>query len=111
VAIADVGRDGEVRYFGEIDGAPAAIEKLIGKLAERYATLHVCDEAGPTGDGLYRRVEALCHDGMVVAPSLIPRKPGERIETNRRDAVTPARLFRVGELTPVRCGCRPRGGP
>jgi len=59
VAIADVGRDGEVRYFGEIDSSPAAIEKLIGKLAERYATLHVCYEAGPTGYGLYREVNSL----------------------------------------------------
>jgi len=99
VAIADVGRDGEVRYFGEIDSPPAAIEKLIGKSAERHATLHVCYEVGPTGYGLYRQVEALGHDGTVVAPSLIPRKPGERIETNRRDAVTLARLFRAGELT------------
>ena len=55
VAIADVGRDGEVRYFGEIDSAPAAIEKRIGKSAERHATLHVCDEAGSTGDGSDRR--------------------------------------------------------
>jgi transposase len=101
VAIADVGLDGKVRYFGEIDSSPAAIEKLIGKLAERYATLHVCYEAGPTGYGLYRQVEALGHDCTVLAPSLIPRKPGERIKTNRRDAVTLARLFRAGELTSV----------
>ena len=59
VAIADVGCDGEIRYVGEIDSSPAAIEKLIGKLAERYATLHVCYEAGPTGYGLYRQVRVL----------------------------------------------------
>ena len=101
VAIADVGRDGEMRYVGEIDSSPAAIERLLGKLAERYATLHVCYEAGPTGYGLYRQVRALGHDCTVVAPSLIPRKPGERVKTNRRDAVTLARLFRAGELTSV----------
>ena len=101
VAIADVGRDGEIRYFGEIDSSPAAIEKLIGKLAERYATLHVCYEAGPTGYGLYREVKALGHDCTVVPPSLSPRKPGQRIKTNRRDAMTLARLFRAGELTSV----------
>jgi transposase len=101
VAIADVGRDGEIRYFGEIDSSPATVERVIGKLAERYATLHVCYEAGPTGYGLYRQVKALGHDCTVVAPSLIPRKPGERIKTNRRDAVTLARLFRAGELTSV----------
>jgi transposase len=101
VAIADVGHDGEIRYFGEIDSAPATVERVIGKLAERYATLHVCYEAGPTGYGLYRQVKALGHACTVVAPSLIPRKPGERVKTNRRDAVTLARLFRAGELTPV----------
>ena len=68
VAIADVGRDGEIRYFGEIDSSPATVQKLIGKLAERYATLHVCYEVGSTGYGLYRQVEALGHDGTVVAP-------------------------------------------
>ena len=101
VAIADARRDGEIRYFGEIDSSPAAVGKLIGKLAERYATLRFCYEAGPTGYGLYRQVKALGYDCPVVAPSLIPRKPGERIKTNRRDAVTLARLFRAGELTAV----------
>ena len=99
VAIADVGYDGEIRYFGEIDSAPATVERVIGKLAERYATLLVCYEAGPTGYGLYRQVRALGHDCTVVAPSLIPRRPGERVKTNRRDAVTLVRLFRAGELT------------
>src|SRR5512147_1143431 len=100
VAIADVGRDGEIRFLGAIDSAPATVERVIGKLARRYEKLHVCYEAGPTGYGLYHQVRALGHDCTVVAPSLIPRKPGERVKTNRRDAVT-ARLFRAGELTPV----------
>jgi len=51
VAIADGGRDGEVRYVGEIDSSPATVEKVIGKLADGYAKLHVCYEAGPTGYG------------------------------------------------------------
>ena len=101
VAIADVGRDGEIRYLGEIDSAPAVVERLLWKLSGRYATLHICYEAGPVGYGLYRQIRALGHDCMVVAPSLIPRKPGERVKTNRRDAVTLARLFRAGELTAV----------
>ena len=54
-----------------------------------------------TGYGLYRQVRALGHDCVVVAPSLIPRKPGDRVKTNRRDAVTLARLHRAGELTRV----------
>jgi transposase len=99
VAIADGGRDGEIRFLGAIDSAPATVERVIGKLARRYEKLHVCYEAGPTGYALYRQVRALGHDCTVVA--LIPRKPGERVKTNRRDAVTLARLFRAGELTPV----------
>ena len=101
VAVADGGRDGEIRFLGAIDSSPATVERLIGKLAGRYETLRVCYEAGPTGYGLHRQVRALGHDCTVVAPSLIPRKPGERIKTNRRDAVTLARLFRAGELTAV----------
>ena len=101
VAIADVGREGEIRYLGEIDSSPLTIERMIRKLAGRYEKLHFCYEAGPTGYGLYRQVRDLGHDCTVVAPSLIPKKSGERVKTNRRDAVTLARLFRAGELTSV----------
>jgi transposase len=101
VAIADVGREGEIRYLGEIDSSPLTIERMIRKLAGRYEKLHFCYEAGPTGYGLYRQVRGLGHDCSVVAPSLIPKKSGERVKTNRRDAVTLARLFRAGELTSV----------
>jgi transposase len=81
--------------------APLPIERTIGRLADRYERLHVCFEAGPTGYGLYRQIQALGHDCMVVAPALIPKRPGERMKTNRRDAVTLARLHRAGELTGV----------
>lgn len=101
VAVAEAGRDGEVRYLGEIDSAPATVERVIKKLGSRYEKVHVCYEAGPTGYGLYRQVRALGHECTVVAPSLIPKKPGERVKTNRRDAVSLARLFRAGELTAV----------
>ena len=101
VAIADAGRDGEIRYLGEIDSSPETVARVIRKLADRYETLHVCYEAGPTGYGLFRDIRALGHDCIVVAPSLIPKKPGERVKTNRRDAVTLARLLRAGELTSV----------
>ena len=57
-----------------------------------------------TGYGLYRQIQALGHDCMVVAPALIPKRAGERIKTNRRDAVTLARLHRAGELTGVYAG-------
>jgi hypothetical protein len=101
VAIAEGGREGEVRFLGEIENRPATIEKMIKKLARRYRKLHVCFEAGPTGYGLYRQVQALGHDCLVVAPALIPRRSGEQVKTNRRDAITLARLYRAGELTAV----------
>jgi transposase len=101
VAIADGGRDGEVRYHGEIDNTEAATRKLVAKLAAKYARLTFCYEAGPTGYGLYRLIRSLGHDCVVVAPSLIPSKPGDRVKTNRRDAVNLAKLLRAGELTAV----------
>jgi Transposase len=101
VAIAEGERGGEVRFLGEIASSPARVERLVGKLAARYDKLHFCYEAGPTGYGLYRQIRELGHDCTVVAPSLIPKRPGERIKTNRRDAVTLARLLRAGELTAV----------
>ena len=63
--------------------------------------LTFCYEAGPTGYGLYRQIKSLGHDCMVVAPSLIPKKPGDRVKTNRRDALSLAKLLRAGELTAV----------
>jgi len=76
VAIADGGRSGEVRFVGEIASLPAAVERLIRKLAGRYGKLHICYEAGPTGYGLHRQIEALGHACLVVAPALIPKRPG-----------------------------------
>ncbi len=101
VAIAESGRAGEVRFLGEVENQPAAIERTIKKLSKRYDRLHVCFEAGPTGYGLCRQVRELGHDCTVVAPALIPKRSGERVKTNRRDAVTLARLHRAGELTGV----------
>ena len=101
VAVAEGGRGGEIRFVGEIENRPATIERLIKKLARRYKKLQVCFEAGPTGYGLYRQMQALGHDCLVVAPALIPRRSGERVKTNRRDALSLARLFRAGELSGV----------
>jgi len=101
VAVAEAGRQGEVRYLGEIDAEPASVRKMVGRLEKRHQTLHFCYEAGPTGYGLYRQLTALGHACTVVAPSLIPRKAGDRVKTNRRDAVQLARLLRAGELTAV----------
>ena len=101
VAIAEAGRNGEVRYLGEIENTEAATRKLVKKLAASHRRLTFCYEAGPTGYGLYREIKALGHDCVVVAPSLIPRKPGDRVKTNRRDALNLAKLLRAGELTAV----------
>jgi transposase len=101
VAIAAAGRSGEIRYLGEFDNTRDVTAKLVRKLSERHEVLHFCYEAGPTGYGLYRQIQSLKHDCIVVAPSLIPRRPGERVKTNRRDAQSLARLLRAGELTSV----------
>lgn len=98
VAVAEAGREGEIRYFGEIDSDPAAVRRLVARLAKRHGRLHFCYEAGPTGYGLYRQLTEMGHQCTVVAPSLIPRKPGDRVKTNRRDAMQLARLLRAGDL-------------
>jgi len=91
VAIAEGGRGGEVRYLGEFPTTEVAMRKLVAKLAMKYRHLTFCYEAGPTGYGLHRLIKSLDHECMVVAPSLTPKKPGDRVKTNRRDAVSLAR--------------------
>lgn len=96
VAIAESGRTGEVRYFGEIEATPAAVERFVRKLEKRGRRLHFCFEAGPTGYGLQRQISAMGHVREVVAPYCVPTPPGDRVKTNRRDAVALARLLRAG---------------
>src|SRR3712207_2227244 len=97
----EAGRHGEVRFLGDIASTPEAVERLVRKLAKRHRRLAFVYEAGPTGYGSQRQIAALGHDCAVVAPSLIPKRPGERVKTNRRDALTLAKLHRAGELAPV----------
>src|SRR5499427_6312265 len=101
VAIADGGRGDEVRFLGEFDNTPAATAKLVRKLAAKYERLTFCYEAGPTGYGLYRQIKSLGHECIVGAPSLIPKKAGDRVKTNRRDAIRLAKLLRSGDLSAV----------
>jgi transposase len=101
VAIAECGRGGEVRYLGVFPTTETATRKLVAKVAGKFDKLTFCYEAGPTGYGLYRLIKSLDEECVVVAPSLIPKKPGDRVKTNRRDAVSLARLLRAGELTAV----------
>ena len=87
VAVAEGNRDGEVRSYGLIGTDTASVRRLVRKLERPNSRLRFCYEAGPTGYGLKRQIEALGHSCAVIAPSLIPRRPGERVKTDRRDAV------------------------
>src|ERR1700692_788110 len=101
VALAEAGKRGELREYGKIANTPAALRTLAAKLASHGWRLRFCYEAGPCGYGIQRQLSEAGHECVVVAPSLIPRKPGDRVKTDRRDAVNLARLHRAGELTPV----------
>ena len=90
-----------VSDHGQIANTPAAMTRLARKLSDTGAVLRFCYEAGPCGYGIQRQLSAAGHDCAVVAPSLIPRKPGDRIKTDRRDAVNLAGLHRAGALTRV----------
>jgi len=92
----------EVRSWGRIAATMEAVDKLIKKLRKMgHRRLRFVYEAGPCGYGLYRHLKARGEDCIVVAPSRIPQKPGERVKTNRRDACKLARLDRAGELEAV----------
>ena len=101
VALAEEGRHGEVRFLGDIENSPDVVRRVVVKLSSKYRKLSFCYEAGATGYGLYRQIRDLGHECSVIAPSLIPKRPGERVKTNRRDALTLARLHRAGELTSI----------
>lgn len=99
VAIANEGRE-KPRYYGMIENTPAALRKLIQKLGN-VENLRICYEAGPTGYAIYRFLLSIGVECEVIAPSLIPKRSGDRVKTDRRDAIRLASLFRSGELTSV----------
>jgi transposase len=101
VAVAEGGARGEVREYGRIANARTALDRLARKLGGEGVKLRFCYEAGPCGYGIQRQLSAPGHDCVVVAPSLIPKRPGDRIKTDRRDAAGLAKLHRAGELTAV----------
>ncbi len=102
VAIARPGRE-EPQYRGEIAHTRKAVGKLIARLSKEFdgQVLLFCYEAGPCGYGLHRQILEAGHECEVVAPSLIPKKAGERVKTDRRDALKLARYLRGGDLTAV----------
>ena len=102
IATADPGRTGEVRHVGSIGGDLAALDKALRKLISGAKHLHVVYEAGPCGFVIWRHLTAQGLSCEVVAPSSIPKRSGDRIKTDRRDAMMLARLSRSGDLTAVR---------
>ena len=99
VALAASGLREEAR-IRKIPNTPAALKALAVKLAPAGRDLQFCYEAGPCGYGIQRQLTGAGHECAVVAPSLIPRKPGERIKTDRRDAINLAKLHRAGRTDP-----------
>ncbi len=101
IALAESGRNGELRSMGSFSNRPEAIRKKFNKLKKDYKNLSVCYEAGPCGYSIYWQLIGMDIDCDVIAPSLIPQKSGDRVKTDRKDALMLARLHRAGDLTPV----------
>jgi transposase len=101
IAVGILARDEQTPVVERIFHDEASIRRLIAKFPDR-AGLKTCYEAGPTGYGLYRLLASMGVACDVVAPALIPRRPGDRVKTDRRDAQRLARLHRAGELTAIR---------
>jgi transposase len=101
VAIADEGREGEVRHYGTIENTFEAIDKVIKLLTKTGVELRFIYEAGPCGFVLYRYLTGNGFTCIVTSPAMIPRRKSVRIKNDRRDALTLARLYRAGELTGI----------
>lgn len=100
IAVADGDSRDRGRSVGTIPNRPGVIGKAMKKLGPKKS-LQVCYEAGPTGYALYWQLEALGIACEVIAPTLVPVKSGDRVKTDKRDAVKLAQSYRAGELTPV----------
>jgi transposase len=100
VAVAEQGRNGEVRSLGSIPNRPESVRKLLKKLGS-VDQFQACYEAGPTGYVLYWQLAEMGVKCEVIAPTLIPVKAGDRVKTDRMDAQKLARCYRAGELTAV----------
>ena len=101
IAIIDEGRQNQSRIYGTIANDLDALDKFCRKMVSTSTRLYFVYEAGPCGYGIYRDLTDKGFDCMVAAPSMIPRKSGDRIKNDRRDATMLARLHRAGELTAV----------
>jgi transposase len=103
IAVAYVAHDhgAEVTYLGTLGTRQCDIDQLIRQLQSKCQHLVFVYEAGPCGYWLYRSLTTKGYECWVVAPTLIPKKAGDRVKTDRRDAVQLARLMRSGDLTSV----------
>ena len=101
VTVAESGRGGEIRQVGVFENRPEILCKMAARLGKGGRRLSFCYEAGPCGYGLHRLLTGCGHSCIVVAPSLIPIKSGDRVKTDRRDAMMLAKLHRAGELTAI----------
>lgn len=101
VAIADAGRNADVRHYGTIGGTVDDLLRVIKKIATPGRDLRFVYEAGPCGYDIFRVLTEKGFDCAVVSPAHIPKSPADRVKTDRRDSMTLARLHRAGELTYV----------
>jgi transposase len=103
IAVADVAHDqgAEVTYLGAIGTRHTDLDPLVRQLPSKAKQLVFVYEAGPCSYWLYRYLSKKGRACWVVAPSLIPKQAGDRVKTDRRDAIQLARLMRSGDLTPV----------
>jgi transposase len=101
IAVAIAEEESSPSSYGTIVNDPSAVRKLTRQLGGKDVELRVAYEAGPTGYALHRQLTKLGVACMVVAPSLIPVRPGDKVKTDRRDALKLARLLRSGDLTSV----------
>ncbi|WP_417349952.1 IS110 family transposase [Ferrimonas sp.] len=90
-----------VRYYGTVPTNIRAFDKLLKQQATKANKLCVVYEAGPCGFWLYRHLNKRDIDCWVIAPALIPRAPGDKVKTDKRDACTLARLARSGDIAPI----------
>jgi hypothetical protein len=98
ISLAEEGRDGEVRHYGGIPGDLEALAKVVKALPAPTRRLRVVYEAGPCRFGIHRYLTAQGGECVVVHPSSMPKRSGDRIKTDRRDGDALARLHRAGEL-------------
>lgn len=101
VSIAEDGRHGEVRHYGVIASDLEPLDQVVRALRRRERTLHFVYEAGPCGFGIHRHLTKRGEACVIVSPSMIPKRSGDRVKTDRRDSGMLARLHRAGELRAI----------